>query len=52
MMSTDKSIPAAPSTPIVQGGKEVTNQQLMSKLLELEKKIDVIEKKLVTPLIN
>lgn len=51
-MNTDKSTQATTSIPVVQPGKEVTNQQLMSKLLELEKKIDSIEHKLETPLIS
>jgi hypothetical protein len=51
-MNTDKSTQPTTSVPVAKPGKEVTNQQLMSKLLELEKKIDAIEHKLETPLIS
>jgi len=51
-MNTDKSAQTTSSIPVVKLEKEITNQQLMLKLLELEKKIEVIEKKLTTPLIN
>ena len=51
-MNTDKSTQPTPSIPVVQLEKEVTNQQLLSKLLELEKKITVMEEKLITPVIN
>ncbi len=47
-MNTDTSI----QKPVQQTGKEITNQQLLNKLLELEKKLVLIEKKLTTPLIN
>lgn len=36
----------------VESVKEVSNQQLLTKLLELEKMIEKIEKHLITPLIN
>lgn len=48
MMNTDTST----QQPVQQAAKEVTNQQLLNKLLELEKKLVVIEEKLTTPLIN
>jgi hypothetical protein len=51
-MNTDKSTQATTSAPVAQPAEEVTNQQLMAKLLELEKKIDLIEQKLATPLIS
>jgi hypothetical protein len=38
--------------PVEQSSKEVSPQQLMAKLLELEKKLVLIEKKLTTPLIG
>ncbi|HLG39381.1 MAG TPA: hypothetical protein VI461_06920 [Chitinophagaceae bacterium] len=49
-MDTTKQ--ATSSIPVMKPENEVTNQQLMLKLLELEKKIKVIEKKLTTPLIH
>ncbi len=53
-MNTDKSATSelVTAVPVAQPGKEITNQQLMVKLLELEKKIEGIEKKLMTPLIS
>lgn len=47
-MNTDESI----QQPAVQPTKEVTTQQLMNKLLELEKRLILIEQKLTTPLIK
>jgi hypothetical protein len=50
-MNPDKT--ATPvKDPVIPPAKEVTNYQLMLKLLELEKKLVSIEKKLTTPLIN
>jgi hypothetical protein len=51
-MNTNTLTQTAPSVPVLQLEKEVTNQQLMLKLLELEKKIEVIQQKLMTPLIK
>ncbi len=51
-MNTDKSTQPVSSIPVFQLEKEMINQQLMLKLQELEKKIELIEKKLLTPLIN
>ena len=51
-MNTDKSTEVVVSIPVERPGKEITNLQLMKKLLELEMKIEVIEKKLTSPLIN
>jgi hypothetical protein len=47
-MNTDTPV-QKPVQPIT---KEVSTQQLMNKLLELEKKLVLIEKKLTTPLIG
>jgi hypothetical protein len=38
--------------PVQPAIKEINNQQIMNKLLELEKKLELIEKKLTTPLIR
>jgi len=50
-MNPDKTTTPV-NTPVIPAAKEVTNYQLWQKLLELEKKIISIEKKLTTPLIN
>lgn len=51
-MNTHNTQEAVVAKPAGSVEKEITNQQLMKKLLELEKKIEVIEKKLTHPLIN
>jgi hypothetical protein len=38
--------------PVQQSTKEASSQQLLDKLLEIEKRLILIEKKLTTPLIN